>query len=175
MRVVIDAQIVAGYYRETVNGEEPAYSGPAADLVALLGTRDIGFVDEAGVLEGEYRGLVDPDWFDAWYGERLQAGDLDIVAAPRCPALIKTLTVDFGFPKRSKDCRYVELGRAVVSASEEPAALVSEDLDFYDPKAKRGDAKYRRRLIESQSGPVARYLKRTEHIMVRSVKGHLAA
>jgi hypothetical protein len=173
--VVIDAQLLAGLYRETIVGEAPAYSAATTDLFARLGSEDLGYMDRDGVIESEYRALVDPDWFDAWLGDRLQAGDFVISAGRRCPALLKILVVQHGFPRRSKDCRYIELCCGVVEATGEWTALISEDLDFYEPKAKAANSSYRQRVLASGRGPVARHLKKHEMIAVRTVAAHLAA
>jgi hypothetical protein len=174
MRLVIDAQLVAGYFREVEKNEEPFYSGPVKDLMRRLGVSDLAYVDDDGLIEQEYRDLVETEWFEAWFGERLEVGDILILSGDASLALMRVLYTKFGFPKNSKDRHYVALARAIVQGGVEEAAIVTEDLDFYDPKAKAGTARNRRRLIASQSGPVAKHLAKAESIRIRSVAGQLA-
>jgi hypothetical protein len=175
MRLVVDAQLIAGYFREAERGEAPAYTGPVTDLIQRLGRQDRAFLDETGRIEQEYRDVVDPEWFEAWLGDRLANGDFVIVAAQACPELIRLLITKFGFPRKGGDRHYVALARAIVEAKQEPVALLSEDLDFYDPKAKQGSSKRRAKLLNTCGGPVARYLTKHESICVRPVAVHLAS
>jgi len=68
-------------------------------IIERLGSDDFAFVDHAGVIEREYRDLVDGDWFEAWFGDRLAVGDISIVRAEACPELIRFLVVTHGFPR----------------------------------------------------------------------------
>ncbi len=62
MRVILDAQLIAGYFRESVHGEPPAYSASAVELVDRLGTLDTAIVDDGGLIEQEYQELLDVEW-----------------------------------------------------------------------------------------------------------------
>jgi hypothetical protein len=174
MKVVMDAQLLAGYFREAEKGEQPSYSGSVVQLVRRFGKCDLAFVDEGGIIEQEYRDLVDPEWFDAWFSLRLEVGDFVILPAPGCPDLIKQLSTKFGFPAGSKDRHYIALACAIVGDGDEGATIVSEDLDFYDPKAKQGSAKRRAKLLADETGPVKKFLARKASVTVRSVAGHLS-
>lgn len=174
MNVIIDAQLVAGYYREVEVGEAPAFSASTVTLLNRLGVVDQGFVDTGGVLEQEYRDVVDPDWFEAWYAQRLAEGHFEEVDAPPCPDLIRCLVVSCGFPRGSKDRHYIALAAAVSGGKRDPSSLITEDLDFYDPTQKQVAHKRRMRILQKQTGCVAKELKRA-HVVVRCVKGHLAS
>lgn len=175
MRIVVDAQLVAGYFRETERGEAPFYTASTSDLFVRLGNHDLAYVDDGGMIEAEYRNLVEREWFDAWYSDRLIDGDIVSLAAPMCRELIAALHTRCHFPKAGKDRYYVAVAKAIVDRGAGQAVIVSEDLDFYDPKAKASGAKTRAKILQDQSGPVARHLARSESIVMHTVAGHLAA
>src|SRR5262249_27785877 len=133
--------------------ESPTFSASTCDLVARLGSVDHAFVDEGGILEQEYRNLVDREWFDAWFGDRLAAGDIVILVAPPCAEVIRILVRRCGFPPNSRDRHYIALARAIVQGGAPTAVIVSEDLDFFDPRAKAANAKTRQRILRTGSGP----------------------
>lgn len=175
MRIVVDAQLVSGYFREDVLDEGPPYTGSMKAVIDKFGIMDVGCIDADGHIEQEYREVVDPDWFEAWFGERLEVGDFVSVPVASCADLIRKLTNDFGFPKRGRDRRYVALARTLVERENGSPVLLSEDLDFYSPKEKKAGAKRRAALLKGHKAPVATYLRKQEGILVRSVGGHLAA
>jgi hypothetical protein len=145
------------------------------ELMDRLGACDIAYTDAANIIESEYRSVVDPDWFEAWYFERLQSGDILIRERKVCAELIKTLVSHYGFPRQSRDRHYIELCCGLVEAHMEETCLISEDLDFFDPAAKGDSSKRRLKLLKSGSGHVARHLKKKERVLVRCVESHTAA
>jgi hypothetical protein len=175
MRVIFDAELIAGYFREAERGEPPAYTASTVPLVARLGSSDLAFVDDGGIIEQGYQDLVEVEWFEAWFGECLADGAIDIVPAASCPVLINLLADKFGFPKTSKDRHYVALAVTLVARHAEIIVLLSEDLDFYDPPAKARGSKARDAILRSCSGPLAKHLAKKQSVAVRSVAAHLAA
>lgn len=171
MHVVIDAQLILGYYCEDVLGRPPIHTAAVREVVARLGSGDTACVDDAQQIEAEYRQLVDREWFDAWFGDRLLLGEVVAVKADACRELLARLR-GYGFP-RGRDRRYVAVA-ATLAKEQGCSILLSEDLDFYDPRAKRADSRRRMAVILSQKGPVADHLRKESAVEVRCVRGHLA-
>lgn len=52
--MIFDAELIAGYFREAERGEPPAYTASTVPLVARLGSSDLAFVDDGGIIEQGY-------------------------------------------------------------------------------------------------------------------------
>jgi hypothetical protein len=129
------------------------------------------FTDAGGIIEHEWANLVDPVWFQAWLADQLVSGKLIQVQASASPAVARDLYT-LGFPrKRSRDIWYIRTAQALLAQPDapRPGYLVSEDVDFYDPKIKNGDHKTRVKTIKESKGPIARYLRRNLAIEVLCV------
>ena len=170
MQVVVDANILASYYKETVLGLGTECSHPTNDLFARLGSEDVAFLDEKGMVEGEWRLKADPDWFDAWLAERMTVGDIVVTSVSTCTQLLRKLRIDHGFPATGRDKWYVCLARTRVEDTGERVAIITEDVDFFEPKAK-GNSKTRAKFLAKGKGGVAKAL-RTHDVDPRTVAQH---
>jgi hypothetical protein len=170
LNVVVDAQVIGWYLAELRGATTPATHPPSA-LIDSLSVRDIAFLDEGAQIESEWRRTTDPEWFDQWFGDLLARGGAVIIPVRPASALLRTLQRDYGFP-RSRDAWYINTA-AAANTDTEAVAIVSEDLDFYEPRAKRGCTPARRiRIISQASGNVARYLRREAGIEVQCLASH---
>ena len=172
MNVVIDAQLIAAFYKDSVLGAPHECTGSPTDLFERLGVVDIAYVDDGGHIEAEWRRMGDPEWFDAWFGGCLINDDVRTVVAPTLPALVKALRVECGFPTAGGDVWYIRTAVAASSLIDAIVALVTEDTDFFDPTAK-GSTRRRERAMRGCTGPVARRLKGCG-VEVRTVAKHLS-
>src|SRR6266851_9676626 len=98
MDIVVDAQILGWYYKADVLGLETPCTGDAAILFSGLGDNDFAFLDEGGIVEGEWREQAASEWFDIWLADRMAAGDIAEIAVDTCQALIRSLRTKCGFP-----------------------------------------------------------------------------
>ena len=173
MALVIDANIVAGHYKETVLciaiGLKNNLTASTVPLFNGLGANDTCYLDEGTVIENEWRAPVSPEWFDAWFSDLLASGKAQIIPARPNQALEKRLR-DKGFPQaRNRDMWYVRTCCAVLQSQPfDVVRLITEDIDFYDPTKKLGSAKTRRKTIEDGGGPVRKLLKK-EAILVTAL------
>ncbi len=172
MNVVIDAQVVGWYLAELIGAAHPATNSPA-DLFARLGDEDVGFVDDGGHIEQEWRQVADPDWFNQWYSQLLIDGSVVLIQPSRCRDLLEHLHRNLGFP-RTKDVWYIKTAAGVVRDFGPPAHIITEDMDFYEPREKQCSAGRRQRFLHESRGSVARHLGRREGIQVKSVVAHCA-
>ena len=70
MNVVIDAQIVAAFYKESVLATTHDCSASPMALFGRLGTTDVALVDDGGHIETEWRMMAEPEWFSNRVGVR---------------------------------------------------------------------------------------------------------
>jgi hypothetical protein len=166
--ILIDANVVVGFYKETVLGIDNELTGPVAPLFQRLGEEDTCFLDDGKMIESEWRLYVEKEWFTSWYAGLLAAGKIEEIPAEKCPGLEKQMYVQ-GFPKQSRDIWYVRVGNALLCSGRILVHLISEDLDFYDPTKKkscRGPA--RTKFLKRGSGPIEKLLRK-HAIRVRAV------
>jgi hypothetical protein len=158
MDVVIDAQIVGWYCQVDAGIGPPPCTGAPAKLFERLGDHDIAWLDDGRMIESEWRRASDPDWFDAWFGDQLVAGRVELVSAKTHARLIKALETKCGFPKTGRDKWYVRVAATRADDTGNKVLLVSEDLDFYEPTAKAGGGN-RAKILAQCAGCVAKKLK----------------
>ncbi len=148
MDIVIDANIVAGYFKESVLGiaigPKNDLTGSVIPLFEGLGTIDVCYLDDGKIIESEWRGPVSTEWFDVWFARLLADGKAQLIPASRCPSLEGRLFTT-GFPKhRNRDAWYVRVCKAVLAKFPTSSVpLITEDIDFYDPRLKGCAAKTR--------------------------------
>jgi hypothetical protein len=170
MMLVIDANVLAAYFKESVLCLPQSLTGAAISIFSHLGAADISFLDSGGHIEHEWRSVVDRDWFDAWLGGELARGAIRIIAPESSRDMQKRLW-DAGFP-RSRDLWYVRTSKAVLTAYG-AVVLISEDVDFYSPPEKSSTSARRRQILMNCIGKVARQLKR-EGIRVSCVGAYIS-
>jgi len=117
----------------------------------------------------EWRDVVSPEWFDAWIPEMFREERVVEISVKTEHALRKRL-VGIGFPK-GKDWWYVKVACAV-SNSYQSSILVSEDLDFIEPREKLSGSRRRGRLLRG-GGRVRRELRRCAEVDVMCVEDAL--
>jgi hypothetical protein len=122
-------------------------------------------LDESCHIENEWRALVAPEWFDPWLATLLQQDKVCIVRATRSRQLTDGVLA-LGFP-RSKDLWYIRVANTVQNCFG-GAIILTEDLDFFDPKEKRFDSSRRKKVLMEGRGCVRKRLKKN-NIDVRSV------
>ena len=171
MEIVIDAEIVKGYYEEVVLEIAPALTGEPSMIFNRVGPKDRACLDAGGQIEHEWRGLVSPEWFEPWYARLLIEGKAITLPVNTCPTLRRKLEQQGGFPRGSKDFWYIRTAKAVVDRSGR-GIIISEDMDFHDPTKKMSDGVRRDRIMRAGNGPVAKLLKK-EQIIVKCVAGYL--
>jgi hypothetical protein len=162
VNVIIDAHLIHAYYLETVHGRESECTGPISPVIERLGAKDNVFLDSGEHIEGEWRALVDPVWFEAWYGDLIANHHAEIIDVGNWSTLLKRLAIDFGFPSSSKDKWYIRTAKTLTDArSEDDVAIVTEDMDFHDPRKKASSAAQR-------EADLARVLWPTRHFSAQA-------
>jgi len=167
MNLVIDANIFAGYYKESVIGlNDNNLTSSTIPIFNRLGINDKCYFDCDGMICLEWKSLAEPEWFDVWYADSLRDAKIVEIQAESCVALKKTLRLK-GFPS-SKDIWYIRTCKGVKDRNSS-IFLITEDLDFYDPAKKNCPHKTRIKILKASSGEVAKHLKKKENILVKSV------
>jgi hypothetical protein len=155
--VVLDANVFKGYFQVDIGRPHCLCGCPKALMAGFTSSNPVHH-DDGGVIEHEWRNVVDRDWFDAWLAASLLDGIITYATPTRDVALEKKLQGE-GFPS-GRDIVYVRLSLAVANARGH-CEFFTEDLDFYDPKSKGCQAGRRRKMLQNSSGPVAKLLAKS--------------
>lgn len=176
MKIVIDANIIAGIYKSVVLEIDSDIIGDASIIHERLDckggscmSKDVVYLDEGGHIENEWRKLAKSEWFDIWLGDLFISGAAENITVGTCKDLVKSIRT-LGFPT-SKDSWYVRTAYTAI-LHDEPIHLITQDIDFYDPSLKSTTAKNRERTIKNSLGPVSRSLKKNK-VYVRCVESYL--
>ena len=167
MAVVVDAQILKGHFQESVLGIDHDLTGSPNPIFDHTFRIDALHVDAGGQVAQEWRSVVEPEWFDAWYVDQVRDGFICEIDAKAEKQLKKDLS-NLGFPATGRDIWYARLCNSAAEAKGF-CFFVSEDLDFYQPGAKGGDAKRRQKILREELGAVRKYLKKERSIHVKPV------
>ncbi len=159
--MIVDANVFKGYY-EAVLGRRHSLCGCPQALISSATSQFPIFHDLDGIVEAEWRQVVDYEWFDAWLSDNLQRGNIQYANPIKDRALEKSLK-SHGFPT-GRDIVYVRLGLANVSVIGNACNFYTEDIDFYDPALKNSCSKTRLKLISSSGGPIPKVLKKRKII-----------
>lgn len=164
MHLVIDAQLVKGFFSESVHKLDvvgpDGLTGSPSVILSKLGTKHTCYLDDEGHIQHEWRSLVDGEWFDSWFADLLISGAAQKLPSP-VNTQIETQLRNKGFPQ-TRDKRYVRVAAEVIRAKlSTKSYIVSEDLDFFDPKKKKSAKSVtRRKILAAATGPVRKVLKK---------------
>lgn len=170
MSIVVDANVVKGYYDEVVIDVRHSLTQSAVNIFETI--TNVIYVDNQEFIESEWKRVVDPEWFDVWYSDSLRSGKISMVDVKNCKELCESL-YKIGFPKGERDVWYVRTAKATLTFQKE-CFIITEDIDFYDPKKKKiacGIARIK--CMKSPSSPVRRCLRKKEKILVMCVEEFL--
>jgi hypothetical protein len=167
MGLVVDAQIVKGFFQDTVLDKGHNLTESASLIFDDSFRKHPIYVDDEEKVWSEWRSGVAQEWFDIWYTNLLRDDVVREIPAPPDKNLRKEL-VALGFPFSGRDIWYARVSNAV-RCSFGFAILVSEDLDFYEPKEKGCASGRRKEILLKEIGSVRKHLKKKRGIHVKPV------
>ncbi len=152
--MLIDANVFKGYFQLEI-GKPHSLNGCPRALMNTVSPTNPVYHDTGGIVEHEWRSVVDQEWFDAWLSANLQSGAVEYLPPTRIISLEKKLK-GLGFPA-GRDIVYVRVGLSVAEINGS-CFFYTEDLDFYDPKLKSRNSATRIKALSSSVGPVSKLL-----------------
>ncbi|WP_321417955.1 hypothetical protein [uncultured Desulfobacter sp.] len=124
--MIIDANIITGYYQECVLGRETNLSGSTEFINELTYKKPL-YLDSSHIIESEWSNCNQPEWFDAWLADILGSGIARYIDPVNCTQL-KPLLKKHGFPT-GRDIYYIRTAIAV-QRQQTNATIKTEDIDF---------------------------------------------
>ncbi len=166
MGCVLDANIVKGVFEEDVHGTHDLTDSPVSVLRRIIASGERICIDDGDVMQAEWANCVEREWFENWFVTLASESNLATITPIDCRHILKRLRIDYGFPQ-TRD-RTVLMVALTDAATEGRSRLVTEDLDFFDPKAK-AQARIRQRVLSGQTAaPLAAFLKSKHKVQVQS-------
>ncbi len=170
MNFIVDANVFQAYYQKNLGLVLPEVTEDPTKLFEnfLKGIFKIYF-DEGTHIKSEWEAVVEREWFGRWFQKLLTEGDVHFVKLTRCD-FIKHIQ-GLGFPT-TKDIRYLQAAKSVTSIGGN-VFLVTEDIDFYEPKLKLAGLKKRHKIMKNGSTKITNFLRKKQNINVNCISNGL--
>lgn len=153
---IIDANVFCRIYDAIINDKYDLFRHIFEHAV------DNGYilVDDGGKIKHEWRTTCcgdEDEFFNVWYSSRQFEDAIREGSLSSCNATKKYLKL-LGVP--SKDCVYLRLG-----INSTPKIIVSDDSDFFEPKAKTWSTE-KKRNVKLKGGSVSTYMKKQHGVEI---------
>lgn len=126
-------------------------------------------IDVGGKIQHQWLETCDKTFFGQWFVEGLKAGWIRQVAAKTGEADAKKLRIGCGMPSARHELAYIAVANVVTP----PRYIVTDDIDFWEPKAKAADEKRKQEIKTRREGCVCQHLRKMK-IVVGTVAQALA-
>jgi hypothetical protein len=103
----------------------------------------------------EWEDTCQSEYFNIWLTELIKTGRMTKFPTGKVGQLRKTLNINCGLPRSSRDIYYV-----LCATQAYPHYVLSQDIDLYDPREKRGNATSKARARRDRYGQLCCYVKR---------------
>jgi hypothetical protein len=181
MEIVIDANVIAEYYRRKACPDmNSGYTADPKPIFDNLHQQGDQVVFDGGHIDQEWRSVIGDAHLRNLQKALHQRGGVRVVplAAGTCEGMIQALW-RIGFPRGDGECRgeCVWYLRAAKSSSNLDGwgYIVTEDVDFYDPEEKACGYRHRQRteILTSRRGPVVEYLYDHESVSIHCIETYI--
>ncbi|WP_438392337.1 hypothetical protein [Caballeronia sp. DA-9] len=169
MPTIVDANVLREYYREHVLNIKSELTH--STLLIFDQARAI-FLDDGGQIEHEWGNLVDPYWFSVWLAHKLEFSEINYIDVSNCPDLCNHV-YGLGFPKGSRDIWYLRTAMACVSKFKKSSNVVTEDIDFYNPKQKAANGAARIAVLKNANAPIKKTMRKDYDVNICCVEEYL--
>ena len=155
--VAVDAQIMSRFGQDMLANNQSLSGLLVERLVANHGLA----IDYDKKIEHEWFTQCAHALFKEWYIQNLKLGRIRMVKGSISEEHKRALHIRFGFPMRGFDIVYIK-----VANDTQKKYIISEDLDFFDPKHKKSSHDTREKIKEQRNCGVCAYLKKRMGITV---------
>jgi hypothetical protein len=149
--IVVDANVMNLFNQSLIKKEATG----ARTLVERIESTHGFVIDEGGQIEHQWLETCDKAYFGTWLVEGLKGGRIRKVVAVLEKQHRKKLRIDCGMPTKRAELTYV----AVANSVDNLKYIVTEDIDFWEPSAKKADETRKQAIKTARSGCVSKYLQ----------------
>lgn len=146
--VVIDANIISRFYLQLLTE-----NGRLFRMVSCL-SASYGLAVSDRIL-CEWENACSAQVMIEWITDGLKEGWIRYVIPVLAANIMKEIYLTYGLPRKSRDMEYIKCANVTVVKY-----IVSEDMDFYDPRLKRANGKAKQRARDLRKGRLCRFLRR---------------
>jgi hypothetical protein len=160
--IIIDANCFKTCYNEIIAGAK----GLGSELLDLIFVDDFIGLDEGGIILQQWSACCcgeEDEFFKEWISNRIVEDKIRHHPTRANAHLKKKLRVELGFP--AKDVIYILLGVGISAFM-----IVSEDIGFYEPKAKTWTSQKRTELITRMAGCVCEHMRKYFDVTICSLR-----
>lgn len=157
--VTIDACVMRDFMEEFLANVMGTSRVLVEDVTAGVGLA----IDQGGKIKHEWLTTCQSPYFREWYAKQLYMGRIAEIT-PSIPEQHKKALLGLGLPPDGFDKVYI-----AVANNTRTRYIVSCDMDFFDPKLKKGDERAKSRARDDRRGAVCHYLRREMNIVVGTV------
>jgi hypothetical protein len=157
-QIILDANVFKVIYEDLVNSRK----GDGLNLLGHVLNKDVIVVDDRDLILTQWRDCccgVEDEYFSQWVTRALIEDKLQRGHISNDPATKKHLKNELGLPK--DDLIYLVLAIGVSAF-----LIVSEDIHFYEPAAKKKGGEHKRKIILERSGCVCKYMERKHNVLI---------
>lgn len=158
--IVVDANVMNQFTQALIND----LNNDVRFLISSIrGTHGFA-VDDRGQIEQQWRNTCGHRLFGEWLVQGLKEGVVRMVTARIDEGQRKKLRIDLGFPTGGYEGTYVAVAAAAI-----PHYIVTDDIDFWEPKYKKADEKKKAETKADRSGGVYKFLTKKIGVEVGTV------
>jgi hypothetical protein len=154
--VTVDANVMAGFTKSLISET----STDAYKIVERIKAGQGFAIDVGDLIKTQWFETCGRAVFGQWFVSQLQTGRIRMVTPLLANNHKRCLRKDCGMPMRG-EVIYVS-----VAAATTIRYIVTEDIDFWEPSAKRRDEKSKARIRTRREGAVCRYLSKYLEIRI---------
>jgi len=126
----------------------------ARAVIELIGGTHGFAIDEKGRIQHQWLETCDQVFFGPWFVDALKSGKIRVVAAHLEANHKKKLRIDCGMPSARFEMEYVAVANRVLP----PKYIVTDDIDFWEPRAKKSTEQRKQAIKTKRTGCVCEYL-----------------
>lgn len=148
--VVVDSNVMNLFNQGVIEDE----TTDARQLVEKIEATHGFAIDAGGKIRQQWLETCDSVYFGTWFTEGLKTGRIHQVAPTISQADAKHLRITCGMPRARFEFTYV----AVANRVTQPRYIVTEDIDFWEPKAKTASHERKEAIKATRTGCVCKHL-----------------
>lgn len=153
--VVIDANMIAKFCKKHFNDEKEEI------VDTVLSIADRCHIAISDLIEHEWLNCYGNQAFKEWLTDEMKTGRIIYITPEKIPTEMQKSICQMGFPFNTRDKEYIRVALATTTKF-----ILTEDIHFYEPKAKDQPHANKERFRVERKGTVCRFLERKMGIRV---------
>jgi hypothetical protein len=155
--VAIDAHVMKRFHGDMLAQEQSLSALLVEQVIEKIGLA----IDYGGKIQHEWFTQCPTLLFREWFIQNIKLGRIRTFKAAIDDKHKRALFIDLGFPRRGYDIVYVGVANVT-----EKRYIVTDDIDFFDPKHKKSGHEKKEKIKKERNCAVCAYLRKHLNIVV---------